>query len=305
MEENKTDNLQLLGRIITEGYYDFQQVRISSVNRIRDIVRKTIEGIGFSEVEKKKEEKDFTKKYTDNVLFKKLDEIYEKNKITDREYKYMIRCREIMKDSRNLERNYKKAMEDFISGVDIYIEFLSRIRGIGEVLSANLIKEFGDCSQYDTVSKLWAHCGQNVKDGKAPKRVKGELITYSPRLKTLVWKISDSLMKQNKSYYRQIYDTEKEKQMNRIYEEGYLFEKYGKPYKKEDTKLSKGHGHNRALRKMRKIFLSHYWECRRELAGLNYKKTYVEGVLLHNHIVNWRDVIEMERLAGTKQPSAK
>lgn len=300
IEQPEYDNLQLLGRIITEGYYDFQQVRISSINRIRDIIRKTIENIAFNEVEEKKEKKDFTKKYTDNVLFKKLEDIHDQNKITEREYKYMVRCKEIMKDSRILEEKYKKAMKDFISGVDIYTEFLDKIKGIGEVLSANLIKEFNDCSQYETVSKLWSHCGQNVVDGKSPKRVKGENIKYSPRLKTLVWKISDSLMKQNKSYYRQIYDTEKEKQINRTYEEGYLLEKYNKPYKKEDTKLSKGHAHNRALRKMRKIFLDHYWHCARELAGLPAEKNYVEGVLLHNHIITWEDAIQMEGINETK-----
>lgn len=302
LESEKSDNsINIIGRIITEGYDDFQRVRIASTNRIRDIVRKTIEEIGFNEVEDKKEKKDYTKKYTDTKLFQKLDIIHAQKKINDKEYNYMIRCKEIMGDSRALERKYKNAMLDFISGEVIYNEFLSKIKGFGPILSANLIKEFNDCSQYDTVSKLWAHCGQSVIDGIAPKRRKGENISYNPKLRTLTWKVSDSLLKQNKGYYRQIYDTEKEKQRNKTYAEGYLEMKYGKPYKSVDINLTKLHAHNRALRKMRKIFLDHYWHASRELNGLPAEKNYVEGILLHNHIVTWKEIVRREEIQREKE----
>ncbi len=288
------EEINVIGRIATEGYDDFQRVRIASANRIRDIVRKTIEGIGFNEVEEKKGEKDYTKKYTDTQLFQKLEEVYKQGQISDREYKYMIRCKEIMKDSKALEKKYQKIMMDFISDQEIYIRFLSKIRGIGPILSANLIKAINNCAQYDTVSKLWAHCGQSVINGKAPQRKKGEKISYNPKLRMFVWKISDSLLKQNKAYYRQIYDTEKEKQLNKTYNIGDLYDKYGKPYEEGDTQLKKGHAHNRALRKMRKIFLDHYWHASRELNHLPAEKNYVEGVLQHNHIITWKKAISRE-----------
>lgn len=287
------ENISLIGRIVTEGYDDFQRIRIASTNRIRDIVRKTIEDIGFNEVEQKKDEKDYKKKYTDTVLFKQLEDIYKQGKLSEKEYKYLIRCKEIMKDSKSLEQKYKKAMMDYILDELIFTEFLDKIKGIGPILSANLIKNLGDCSQYETVSKLWAHCGQSVINGKAPRRRKGQNISYNPKLKTLVWKISDSLMKQNKGYYRQIYDTEKVKQLNKVYSEGFLEENFN-GYKKEDTKLTKGHAHARALRKMGKIFLDHYWHYARKLVGLPAQKNYVEGVLNHNHIVSWKKALEME-----------
>ena len=284
---------KIVGRIITNSYYEFQTPRISFMNQIRDVIRKRLEGVRFDEVEQKKKEKKRAEKYTDIQLIKRWNEAFNKGLVNSVEHDYMINMWENAKKMKSFENDLKKEMMDYVSSVDVYNEFLSKIRGVAEILSANLIKEFGDCSQYDTVSKLWAHCGLNVVNGKAPKRRKGETINYNPKLKTLTWKISDTLMKLNKGYYRGIYDSEKRKQLNKEYPLGYLEANYN-GYKREDTNLSKGHAHNRALRKMRKIFLDHYWHCARELNGLPAEKNYVEGVLGHDHIINWRDAVGRE-----------
>lgn len=288
------ESLKIIGRNITNAYYDFQQVRIASMNRVRDVIRKLVDGIKFDEVEAKKEKKEYKKKYTDKELLSKLKKLLTDGKMLTEEYDYVMECWEIMKDAKKLEKKFQDAMKTFISKEAVYNEFLSKIRGIAEILSANLIKEFGDCSKYDTVSKLWAHSGNNVVDGLAPRLRKGENISFNPRLRTLTWKLSDSLMKQNKGVYKDIYNKEKEKQLGITYDIGILQEKYGKPYKKEDTAISQGHAHNRALRKMRKIFLDHYWCASRELNGLPTEKNYVEGVLNHAHIITWRKAIEKE-----------
>lgn len=285
---------KIMGRIIANTYYEFQKVRIASMNWIRDVMRKTIEGIDFDEVEEKKEEKDFKKKYTDKFLLEQWDLFLQENKITKEEHDHLKKCLDIMEDAKKIEGKYKRMMAKFIEDEIVYNEFLSKVRGMGPVLSTNIVKEFGDCSQYETVSKLWAHTGNHVVNGKAPKKQKGVTLNFSPNLRMLTWKISDSLMKSNKGYYRGIYDTEKEKHLNREYEVGFLEEKFGKPYKTEDINISKGHAHNRALRKMRKLFLSHYWEASRELAGLSTVKTYVEGVLNHDHIISWKRALELE-----------
>lgn len=288
------ESLKIIGRNITNAYYDFQQVRIASMNRVRDVIRKRVEGIKFDEVEEKKEKKEYKKKYTDKELLIKLNKLLTDGEILTEEFEYIMKCWEIMKDAKKLEKRFQDAMETFISKEAVYNEFLNKIRGIGDILSANLIKEFGDCSKYDTISKLWAHSGNSVVDGVAPKRKKGEDLSFSPRLRTLTWKLSDSLMKQNKGIYKEIYNKEKEKQLSINYDIGVLEEKYGKPYKKKDIVISQGHAHNRALRKMRKIFLDHYWCASRELNGLPTEKNYVEGVLNHTHIITWREAIEKE-----------
>lgn len=290
----ETSSLSIIGRNITNAYYDFQQVRIASMNRVRDVIRKLVEGIKFDEVEAKKEEKKYKKKYTDKELLAMLNKLLVDGKILAEEYDYIMECWEIMKDAKKLEKKFQNAMKTFISKEAVYNEFLSKIRGIAEILSANLIKEFGDCSKYDTVSKLWAHSGNSVVDGIAPKLRKGESVSFSPRLRTLTWKLSDSLMKQNKGVYKDIYNKEKERQLGITYDIGVLEEKYGKPYKKEDINISLGHAHNRALRKMRKIFLDHYWCASRELNGLSTEKNYVEGILGHINIITWREAIAKE-----------
>lgn len=294
---------QIMGRLNANGYYLFQQVRESLMNSIRNIIRKIDKDIPFDAAEKKKEKKKFEKEYNDKNLTKTWDRLLKEEKITLDQHNNMFAYWEnVQKIKKEDEKWFKKQMISFIKFDPIYKNFLSKIKGIGHILSANLIAEFGNCSTYNTVSKLWAHTGNSVINGVAPKRKKGATINYSPKLKTLTWMISDCLMKQNKGIYRKIYDTEKEKQANRTYDVGYLFEQYGKPYKEEDTKLSKGHRHNRALRKTRKLFLSHYWEAGRELYGLPIERIYVEGVLNHNHIIHWREALEIE---GTYTPQVR
>jgi len=364
-----------IGRTIAQGYYSFQKVRIANMNNIRDIVRKTLEGIGFSTVEEKKDKsgRSFEKKYTDAQLIEALDRAVKEQKLTQREYDYLHNCYIVVKGGdqtkqatcphckkkfedkeriagiNRIENEYKKLMESYIVAEKIYEVFLSKIRGIGPVLSANIINAFGECRNYifdpkekkviaregidanyneirkdvprlyklrgfPTVSSLWSYTGNNVVDGKAPKRKKGEKLNFDAGLRSMTYLISDSLMKQNRGYYRKIYESEKEKQAAKVFQPGELALKYGakekkkkvesgseakpkgegKGYKETDLKLSKGHVHNRALRKVRKHILAHYWECSREIVGLPVERTYVEEVLQHQHIIGWKEAVAME-----------
>lgn len=323
------------------------------MNRVRDIIRKRNEDIPFDTVESKEEVKKYANKYTDEKLILILDGLYNNEMVTLKEYDYIKKCLVIINESRQAEDKYAKMMKGFIGQEPVYNEFLSKIKGIGPVLSANLIKEFGDCrvyiyrkeiltnkengdkkenwklivkegdenfktiyleatlnsdskkyriKGYKNVSKLWAHTGNNVlEDGKTPRIRRGEMATFSPKLRALTWKLSSWLVRQNKGFYRKLYDTEKEKQLNQVYEQGYLKEKYGgKSYQKEtDIHLVQGHAHNRAMRKIRKIFLDHYWQASRELAGLPTMKNYVEGILGHINIVTWKDAIRLENSITT------
>jgi len=342
------------------------------MNQVRDIIRKALEEIGFNAKEEKKEKKDYKKNYTDKQLIDKLNQALTEKKITKEQHDFLldcwylvkgkteektVRCKHCKKDFQikdrlegisYVEKQYKEMMEQYIVTEPIYNAFLSKIRGIGPVLSAFLIKAFGNCEVqiyekenepdteekqkqkkrrkkqqpkliakesdpnfkeaferyrsdkehfvkrgYCTVSSLWKHTGNYVEDGVAPKRRKGVPVNYNPKLRTFVWLIADCLMKQNKGYYRKIYDTEKEKQLNKQYPEGYLAERFD-GYDETDANLLLGHAHNRAKRKVGKHFLAHYWEASRELSNLPTAKTYVEGVLEHEHIIHWQDAVKME-----------
>lgn len=322
------DNLirKELGRSLTNLNYDFQDFHLKFMNRIRDIVRKINEGIAFDEVEEKKEQKDYSKKYGDRNLLPIMESLLKMGKINKAEFDYfyecfaiiqgstinkMIKCKHCNKRSKNelktggileVEKYCQNLIKEFVQVEPIYKRFLSKIKGIGPIISANLIRRFGYCERFDTVSKLWAYTGNNVdKDGKAPKREKGKVLGFNSRLRAFTWNISDALLKLNKGYYRKLYDQEKEKQLNREYEAGYLHKKYPQKrkggtyiYPETATKLILGHAHNRALRKVRKRFLSHYWEASRELIGKPCRRTYVEGVLHHSHIINWKEALQME-----------
>lgn len=306
MEQNETT--KFVGRIVAGAYYDMQQVRIATKHRIRDVIRKKIEGIPFDAVEEKKEmeQKSLGKEYTDKKLITMWNDLLKENDISDYEHKYVLRCWDVAEESEKIEAKYKKAMMEFVEEEAVYKAFLGApihrpsgmvqegIRGIGPVISANLIKEFGNCNQYDNVSKLWAHTGNDVRNGVAPKKKKGETLGFNPRLRTLTWKISDCLMKQNKGYYRELYDKAKKSYLKKTHKKGKLKKQHGKPYKEKDTKLSKGHAHNRALRIMRKHFLFHYWEAARTTAGIPTKSPWINGKEKHSHIIHYKDVLNME-----------
>jgi hypothetical protein len=163
-----------------------------------------------------------------------------------------------------------------------------------------LIKYFNNCERFETISALWSYTGNSVEAGKAPKVRRGEKSGFSPKLRAFTWNISESLIKHNKGIYRQIYDTSKQTAAALKFEPNELFEKYGKAYKADDIKLSKGHCHNRALRKVRKLFLAHFWAAARELNGLETKSPFAER-LGHGDIVTWHDAIRQEPAKKDKE----
>jgi len=211
------------------------------------------------------------------------------------------------------------------------LENLSHIPGIAEVLAAQLIAKI-PCDKYEKVSSLWRHCGLHLvcasctekrssrdksmktypvlvnsqgicpkcgKRGVGPKRKSGRNIDFDPRLRTLAWKIGDCLIKQKSPVYYDIYSNEKERQLSRTYKPGELKKTYdalyreGKnPYKEEDTKLKQNHAHTRAMRKMIKIFLQHYWVVSRMIEGLPTRAPYVHEKLGHTTIITWQEVLE-------------
>lgn len=266
------DVIKHTGRIVAGAYYDFQDIRKGTMNRVRDIIRKKAEGIPFDAVEDKKEENNYDSNYTDDKLLARLEEI--RDKLTDKEYQYMRDVLEAAVQTHKMEDTYKKLMESYVQSEPIYQEFLQHIKGIGPVLSANLIKEFGYCETYEHVSSLWKHCGYHVVEGHSPRLRKGKDIEFNPRLRTLAWKIGKSLMQMRTPLYRQYYEQEKKRQLNKEYEPGYLADKYN-GYKEEDTHLSQGHAHNRAQRHTAKMFLEHYWVAARDITGQETGKPWI------------------------------
>lgn len=209
----------------------------------------------------------------------------------------------------------KKMAKDIVSLSPLWDDFFENISGVGESLATSLIAEIGDISKFQTPSSLWAYAGliaeyvkatcsnghklvmssdkhktcpvfdnekkepcggeitivERIK-GSSPKRTKGHHYLFNSSLKMICWKISEQMIKQGDDYFRDIYYKEKEKQAN------------------QHPDLSKGHIHNRAKRKMVKIFLVHLWEAWREAEKLEIRTPYVIEKLGHQGYVAWAEL---------------
>lgn len=284
-QETQEINLKAeLGRMIAGSFYDHQEVRITEFNRVRDIIRRKMEGIPLvGSVEEKKEDKEKHKeKFVDKKIPEYLEQLSKEGKITNEEKFYVERILDVQKNAEKYEAEYKKLMKQFVESEAIYNSFLVKIKGISAILSANLIKEFGYCENAPYISSLWKYTGMHVENGEAPVRKKGEKLSFNSKLRTLCYKISDSFVKQRTPFYRDIYDKEKERQvgmMNEVLnqltkEQEKQLKKIKKRKEKRDffnqfnpkAPVSLLNADMRARRKMVKIFLAHYWQASKELS---------------------------------------
>lgn len=134
----------------------------------------------------------------------------------------------------------------------------------------HLIPEVRGIKEFPTISKLWAFCGLHVVEGKAPKRKRGTKINWNPKMRVLCWKIGKSFVMVGdfyKSLYRQIKDS-------------YL--------QREDLKQGKGwkgHIDMMSRRKTVKIFLQHLWLRWRQMEGLPISEPYAIDKLGHKSYI--------------------
>ena len=313
--QKEIKNMNEAIRMMAEGYYGYQEIRKAQYNRIRDVVRKKIENIPMDKKEEKKERKEYLKKFDDKKIIKYLKKLEEDDKVEKHEHKYLTKLFDIVRETKTTEGNYKILMMNALKKEEIWCRWLINIRGISSVLGSTLLNNFGYCEDYKYVSSLWRHTGYDP-DGAQGKQLEGG-IHYSPELKTFIWKISDSLMKQRTPVYREIYDGEKRRQKSVRYtinikderrivgdildekigdmKKGTtIYSKKGRDnYKKlvknaeEEGKkevkirLSDGHIHSRALRKMVKVFMQHYWMISRKMKDIEISKPYPHEKLGH------------------------
>lgn len=283
-KDTRSEILRRLGRITVMAYYDHQQVRIQSMNRIRDIIWRKDKGVPFDVKIDKTKYKSYGK-YKDEEIPPTLDRLLNEGKITQEERDYIARIYDLAKAQKIVETSFKPEMIKYIKDEKAYVQFLIYIRGIGPVLGSNLMRYIGYCERFDTVSKLWAYCGLPVKDGHAIKLEKGQTIHFNPQLRVLCWKIGTSFVKKRTPFFRQEYDRYKAKELARTDE--------NKPKRPLHAEL-------RARRYIAKKFLQLYWECGRELVGLPTRRSYVEEKLGHTGIIHWEDLVRFMKEAKEK-----
>ena len=179
--------------------------------------------------------------------------------------------------------------------------WVTGIRGLGEGgLAVQLLAQIDDIAKFDTVSKLWRFAGYACIDGQREVNKAGEKSHFNRTLKSLMYLVVDSFVKQRTPVYRDLYDAEKVRQ-RKLHPIALCKECGAECNKKENAAgqtiwrcpengkhaimFNDAHVNNRAYRKVAKIFLQHLWIKWREFEGLPTGEPYVQAVLGHTHIV--------------------
>lgn len=105
----------------------------------------------------------------------------------------------------------------------------------------------GGIDRFDNVASFWKYCGEHVVDGKAPKRKKGQAINWNPKIRTILWQMSDSIIKNRSNPWRD------------YYEQVLAQELAQHPEKCPGCETPQGHCGGRARRKMRKEILKRFF----------------------------------------------
>ena len=169
--------------------------------------------------------------------------------------------------------------------------WFSLVKGIGK---ENIAKIVGlvDIEKAQTASALWSFAGfaPDKTTGKSMRRTPGEKLHYNSQLRSMCWRVANSLLRAKGKYY-EYYLSSKERLEDRMISEGRqvvpaikLPKENGKKVENESY-ISEGHIHNMALRLMIKLFLSHLWLEWRQGAGLPIRPCYAIEKLGHSTLI--------------------
>lgn len=272
------------------GAYDLQKLRIQMGNRIvANFKAKLGQQPGASEEELEEDEKNILadlrtryNKITDGIktfpkvggfsgdevisTYTELCLIAQYITLEDQEIKHFSRLGNMLKEYR------------------IYNEFLAEVKGIGPAMAGVLLSEINiHAAPYP--SSLWKYSGYDVgPDGAGRSRRAEHLIdreyknkddelatrksiTFNPFLKTKLYVLATSFIKQKDSPYRKLYDDYK----HRIESD------------QRHADKTKGHRNNMAIRYMIKMFLQDLHRVWREQEGYPPTLPYSEAKLGHKH----------------------
>ena len=236
---------------------------------------------------------------------------------------------------RTQEPEVAKTIKGILKTIPIYNQFLSSVKGVGEVASGWILGEF-DIEKATTVSKMWQFAGLNsgmVRGKKSVKKkdykpkmgeivgslpptregenrvivltnemVRGDKLTegflspFNKKLRTaLVGVLADGFIKAQSSYALEFYYPYK----SRLAESHNEVVHRGKETSWKDVSL--GHRDRAANRYMIKAFLKDLYAAWREVEGLSVRVPYAEEFLGKKH----SDVEEQSKLVLVKKSTTK
>ncbi len=138
------------------------------------------------------------------------------------------------------------------------IERFHSVSALWKYAGLNVEKFCRDCDKtIEDASLVCPHCGSTNLGGRAPKRRRGQKITWNPRLRMVCFNIGKSFVRVTKGPYRAFYD------------------EYKAFYNAKYPDRSAGHRDAMARRKTVKLFLSHLFEMWHRMKGLEPPKPYI------------------------------
>lgn len=178
-----------------------------------------------------------------------------------------------------------EATKHIKSSTDPLVIAAMGVPGVGPITVAGL-QVYVDLEKARSASAMWSYTGLHKSSHE--RYTKGEAGGGNKTLRTMVWNMANSMTKNRKCAYREVYDRTKarlavsENVTKSRNTQGKLIECAWK-----DTKPC--HRHGAALRAVMKHFLADYWFVGRELAGLETRPLYVQDQLGHTGIISPRE----------------
>lgn len=128
--------------------------------------------------------------------------------------------------------------------------------GMGPMMAGEFLWTIGSAHKFSSFGRLVKYAGLHVRDGKAPKRAKGQRVDWSPPLRTALYKLSENWNRKPECVWRARWDGWK------------VWYTENRPHVLEE-KGGKGHIHNMARRKVQREFLRNlydlWWEYEEEV----------------------------------------
>lgn len=202
---------------------------------------------------------------------------------------------ELHRRIKDLEEYIDGRIADLLKAHPAYPWF-SKVKGIGKENIGKVVGQV-DIERATTISALWKFAGFSVENGKAPKRTKGEKLSYNSQLRSMCWRLGSSLLRARGKFYdyylaqKAAYVQRYENQGRAIVPATALPKIEGKK-QETDSIISEGHVHNQALRKMIKLFLACLWLTWREAEGLPVTKPYAIDKLGHDSFIDPWEMVD-------------
>jgi hypothetical protein len=210
-----------------------------------------------------------------------------------------------------LEKSLKKKIEEKVVDFDVYIKYLSRIKGIGPIIGAGLLGYIDKIKDYDNISKLWqasgfgmntycTHCKSPTyvivkykKTGTTKKTEAKRLAPIDicpdcnePTIRVIQKRVPGYQVNYNPKFKVLVWkvgqsilkQSPSKSKYRKLYDKikKQLEKKHPIPIKQDKITLyTKGHIHNMALRKVEKIFLANLWITWRGMEDLEVTEPYI------------------------------